>query len=255
MSKTIITFISNILIFYISLGALLYLFQRSFIYFPSSPITHEFDEFIVNNEGNEIKSIALNQDRPTAFLYFGGNAESVVYTAREFQHQLANYAQYFVNYRGYGGSSGTPTESALFSDALLMFDELASRYEAVVVIGRSLGSGVAAYVASKRTVNKLVLVTPFDSILSVAQRQFPIYPMSLMLKDQFNSAIYASNIQGRVLILIAEHDEVIHRRHSDNLIKALPQNITQSVIVYGAFHNDISLNSVYYPTINAFLND
>jgi len=254
MSKTIITYIFHILLIYIGLGALLYWFQRSFIYFPSPIITHEFEEVIINNEGNDIITIAVNRERPKALLYFGGNAEAVVHTAQEFQHEVQNYAQYFVNYRGYGGSSGAPTESELFSDGLLIFDELLLWHDEIVVVGRSLGSGVATYVASQRPVNKLILVTPFDSILSIAQKQFPIYPMSLMLKDQYNSIHYASNIEANVLVLVAEYDEVISRQHTDKLVKALPQSETQTVIVNGAFHNDISLNDIYYRTINAFLN-
>jgi pimeloyl-ACP methyl ester carboxylesterase len=103
-----------------------------------------------------------------------------------------------MNYRGYGGSDGTPSETALLSDALFVFDYMLATEGIdpahVVLMGRSLGSGVAVHVAAKRKVGGVILVTPFDSLVNVARAHYPIFPVGLMLKHRFDSAALAPGI-------------------------------------------------------------
>ncbi len=167
---------------------------------------------------------------------------------------MASYSVYLVNYRGYGTSEGAPSEAALLSDALAMYDSLVLTHESIFIIGRSLGSGVASYVASERPVKKLVLVTPFDSIQSMAQKQFPFYPMSILLKDKFNSVERAGNIYSDTQILVAEDDKVVRRIHTDKLVESLVNRAPEVVLIQGAGHNDISQYSTYYQSISAFFN-
>ena len=242
-----------VIVTYVGLGVMLYLMQRSFIYFPTGAVEHRFDEVTFENDGASTTSILLNKGQDKAIIYFGGNAENVAFTAPEFERELAPYSVYLVNYRGYGGSEGSPSEAALLSDALAMYDSLVSTHESVFVIGRSLGSGVASYIASERPLKKLVLVTPFDSIQSIAQKQFPFYPMSILLKDKFNSIERAGNIYSDTLILVAEDDKVVRRIHTDKLIQSLVNRAPEVVFIEGAGHNDISQYSRYYQSISAFL--
>lgn len=237
---------------YVGFGVLLFAMQRSFIYFPSESVAHEYDEVMFENGGETTKSILLNNGNRKAILYFGGNAEAVVHSALEFEAAFSFYSVYLVNYRGYGGSSGKPEEKVLYSDALYIFDKLSEKYESVSIIGRSLGSGVATYVASERAVKKLVLVTPFDSIQSVAQMRFPLYPMSILLKDKYNSSGRASKIDSDVLIIVAENDQVIGRSHTENLMKSFINSSPSVEIIEGSGHNDISQYSKYYRTIRNF---
>ncbi|BAJ03044.1 conserved hypothetical protein [Shewanella violacea DSS12] len=237
--------------------------QRSFIYFPTEVVEHRFDEVIFENDDVSTTSILLNKGQDKAIIYFGGNAENVAFTAPEFEQalletellepELSAYSVYLVNYRGYASSEGSPSEAALLSDALAMYDSLALTHESVFVIGRSLGSGVASYIASERPVKKLVLVTPFDSIQSIAQKQFPFYPMSILLKDKFNSVARAGNIYCDTLILGAEYDKIVRRIHTDKLIQALVNRAPEVIFIQGAGHNDISQHATYYQSISAFL--
>jgi pimeloyl-ACP methyl ester carboxylesterase len=103
-------------------------------------------------------------------------------------------AIYLLHYRGYGGSSGTPSEKALFADALTLFDEVRTKHSSVDVVGRSLGSGVAVYVASLRPVARLVLVTPFDSLEGLAALRFPYVPVKWLLRDKFESWRFAPQV-------------------------------------------------------------
>jgi len=157
-----------------------------------------------------------------------------------------------VNYRGYGASKGSPSEYAIYSDALEVFDEIKLDHSSTVVMGRSLGSAVATYVASERAVGKLILVTPFDSVQRIAQSQFPIYPMSLLLKDKHDSFARAKQIHAQTLVIAAEHDRVIKMPRTQRLVTGFNSDVEFHVLE-GVGHNDISNNPNYYRLINKFL--
>jgi len=103
----------------------------------------------------------------------------------------ASWSLALVNYRGYGASEGSPSERALFADALLVLDALRERPDVdparVALVGRSLGSGVATYVAANRPVAGVALVSPYDSVTALARRQFPWLPIELLLRHPFDS--------------------------------------------------------------------
>ena len=134
--------ISFALAVYGVLCVFMYLQQRAMMYFPSSENTTPLAKhFWLTSEGQQLKVWQLNQGKD-AVLYFGGNAEAVEYNIPLFTSILQDKTVYLVNYRGYGGSSGKPTQQALFADALAVYDEIESKHATVSVIGRSLGSGV-----------------------------------------------------------------------------------------------------------------
>ena len=102
-------------------------------------------------------------------IFYGGNAEEVSWQVSE--PWPSDWSLALVNYRGYGQSEGKPSEQALFADAELVFDALAARADVdrtrIVLVGRSLGSGVATYLASRREVAGLVLISPYDSMTAL----------------------------------------------------------------------------------------
>ena len=120
----------------------------------------------------------LNPGKSGALLYFGGNAERLDASRDEFARLFPDRTVYLLSYRGYGASEGQPGEAALFGDALALYDAARARHprRRYAVIGRSLGSGVASYLASQRPVERLALVTPFDSLAEVAQAHYPVVP-------------------------------------------------------------------------------
>ncbi|WDE12715.1 alpha/beta hydrolase [Thalassomonas haliotis] len=243
----------SLLLIYFALGTLLFVLQRTFIYFPSNAIAHGYPELEFANQGEVIKAIVVNGGQKKALLYFGGNAETVAFNAVDFKQAFPNYSVYLVNYRGYGGSSGSPSEQGLYSDALAIYDQLSQSHSSISVIGRSLGSGIASYLAAKRDISHLVLVTPFDSIEAVAQAQFPIYPMKYLLKDKYDSAARSKDIKAKVLLVIAEHDRVIRRIRSEQLLRAYTGLKPGVELIKNADHNDIAQYPKYYQVIQAFL--
>lgn len=244
----------SVLFIYCALALFLFIKQRDFIYFPSPVIQHPYEEVSFTNKDDNytVRTTVLNKGKPTAIIYFGGNGEAVDLNASDFSRTFPNQSVYLVKYRGYSGSDGTATEEALFSDALTVYDNLKSNYQSVAVIGRSLGSGVACYVASQRPVKKLALITPFDSAQSIAQSAYPIFPMSLLLKDKYDSVSRANKIQAKVLFLIAQQDQTITRKHSERLMDAFPATQIQVIVFNNVGHNTISSNPEYYQALNTF---
>lgn len=238
---------------YVGFGLVLYLNQQAMLYYPTPEILHDFKEEIFASGGESLKVIIVNADQENAALYFGGNAESVAMSASEFAREIPHQALYLVNYRGYGGSTGTPSEAGLYADALAIFDEVRTRHGKVAVIGRSLGTGIATLVAAERPVKKLILVSPYDSILNIVRQRFPVYPASLMLRDHYDSMGRAPRIQADTIILMAENDQVIERTRTENLIAALKPRLLGVHELGGTSHNSISNHREYYPLLRDFL--
>ncbi len=237
---------------YILFGVFLFFRQRAMIYFPVPHEAHPYTEETITNEGESIRIIVLNPGRERAIIYFGGNAETVLYNAGEFRQNFPDHTLYLFHYRGYGGSSGKPAEKGIFSDALALYDTIRPRHESVAAIGRSLGSGVAAYLAAQRAIDRLALITPFDSIARVAQRQFPIYPVGLLLRDRYDSRSRVGAITAPCLILIAGGDRVIKPRHARRLAAAFPQEQVTAVTIEDADHNDIQHYPEYHQRLQQF---
>ena len=158
-----------------------------------------------------------------------------------------------MNYRGSGGSTGDPTEVDLCADAIAVYDYLHRTHDRISVIGRSLGSGVASCLASERHVEKLALVTPFDSILAVAKNIYSIFPVELILKDTFDSAARAPNIDSDVLLILATEDKIVPMHHGHALANAFaPERVTVHEIK-DAGHINISDFQDYEMLLREFL--
>ncbi|CAA6815281.1 MAG: Alpha/beta hydrolase [uncultured Sulfurovum sp.] len=242
-----------LLMLYLMGGFLLYALQRDLLYSPSKQVAHDYQEKIVQSEGETLRIIVLNEGKENAILYFGGNNESVLSTAKRRADNLSDFTVYLVNYRGYGGSTGEPTEVGLYQDALVIYDTLKPEHKELYLLGRSLGSGVASYVASKREVKKVALVTPYDSVRSVAQSKYPMYPIDLILKDKFDSVENLSTAKHlKVLILMVEDDEIIPNEHSYALANSMLKKQVQVEVIHNQIHNSISKSKEYFDFLNHF---
>lgn len=242
-----------LILLYVMGAVLLYFVQRDLLYKPSRKTEHEYKELSIKSANETLKVVVLNEGKEKALIYFGGNNESVISTAKRRAEQLADFTVYLVNYRGYGGSTGSPTQAGLYKDALVIYDALVSKHKELGLIGRSLGSGVATYVASKRDVKKIALITPYDSVLNVAQSKYRMYPIGLILKDKFDSVQNLSTVKNtKVLMLIAEGDSIIPNEHSYALAESVPKENVQVEVINGESHNSISHQQKYFDLLNGF---
>jgi len=158
-----------------------------------------------------------------------------------------------MHYRGYGGSTGTPSEAALKQDAVALFDKVHAEHPNIALVGRSLGTGVAIHLASQRPASRLILVTPYNSIVEIAAAQFPWIPVKWFLLDKYESWRYAPQIRIPTLLLAAEYDEVIPAASTDALSTHFTKGVASLVIVPGVMHNTISASPKYLEFIRAAL--
>jgi pimeloyl-ACP methyl ester carboxylesterase len=242
------------LVIYAAICGTLYATQRSLLYYPTPESQSQLAQMRrIATNGAVLKVWHLPSSGERAVLYFGGNSEDVGWNIDTFAAAFPNTDVYLVNYRGYGGSTGAPSESMLLADAEVVFDEIRSRHPRVAVIGRSLGSGVAVHLAAVRDVSKLALVTPYDSIARVAQRHFAIIPISWLLQDTFDSFSKAPKVRAPVLVLLAERDRVIPRAHSERLVTAFAPGRVEVRSIAGTNHDSISTSPEYRSALAAFL--
>jgi uncharacterized protein len=154
-------------------------------------------------------------------MLFLGNAEEPSYSLRELRAWFPHSHVVTMNYRGQGLTGGAASEAALFADALQAYDAAiklpgvdASR---VYVFGRSLGTGIAVYVATQRPVARMVLVSPYDSIRAVAQSSLPLVPVGLLLRHPFDSLARAPHVKVPTLFAVGGIDTLIPPIHSQRL--------------------------------------
>jgi uncharacterized protein len=239
---------------YAALCALLYLTQSRLLYLPTREVTLPGVRSLRLRSGDAtLKIWQLHPDSRAALIYFGGNAEDVSAEVADFEAAFPDRAVYLVNYRGYGGSTGHPSEAALISDAATTYDWVAAHHDHVALVGRSLGSGVAVALAAHRPTDRLVLVTPYDSIANVAADHFSVFPVRWLIRDRYDSLLRIGEVHAPVLALVAERDEVVLRTRSDALIAAIPAAIRHTLLIAGATHNDISSFTAYWQSLRDFV--
>jgi|TARA_B110000908_G_C10214727_1_gene432144 pimeloyl-ACP methyl ester carboxylesterase len=244
--KLLLSSIAIFAVIYLLAMSLLYAFQRTLLFPDVDDVIGVDREIIVftNNEV-ELHGWVLNQGKQQAIVYFGGNAEKISHNIDLFETGLSEYSIYLVDYRGYGKSESKPTEAGLFSDALFIYDQIKPKHTSISVIGRSLGSGVAVYLAAKRRIKKLVLLTPYDSIAEVAQSHYPFFPTRYLVRDKFESINYAQAINSPTLVIAAEFDSVVPNRHTEKLLTELANSDVVFQMVSNVTHGNIDESKEY----------
>lgn len=255
MSRILMSVVALLIALYVLLCGALFVFQRSLIYFPQpgSAVTTADSRLKLAMPDADVWVTVREHAGPKALIYFGGNAEDVSRNLPSFSAAFPDYAVYLLNYRGFGGSGGSPSEEAIAEDALALFDRVYASHPQIAVVGRSLGSGVAVRLASQRPAQTLILVTPYNSLEELAVRQYPWFPVKWLLKDRFESGRYAAHIQVPTLLLAASDDEVIPRDSTQRLLGHFPKGVATLRVVPDSGHNSISERAQYLQWMQAVL--
>ena len=269
---TLLSTLCTVLAGYAGLCAVLYLLQERLI-FLRQPLSESARQALRETPGvTEIELAAKDGKRlhgwlrrgggddaarPGLLVYFGGNAEEASGQVREAAALASSsWSLAAFNYRGYGLSEGRPGEAALTADGLLVHDRLAARGDVdpsrVAAFGRSLGSGVAVQLAAARPVRGVVLVSPFDSLRSMARKHYPFLPTALLLRHPFDSLARAPSIDAPLLVLAGDRDRIVPPDRSRRLFDAW-RGPKRWVLLAGAGHNDIHAHPGYWPAIREFL--
>jgi uncharacterized protein len=243
LSKKLLYFCLPPLILYSLFCLAMFMLQRTMIFIPATAKSDRFPMIKIEKDSDYFAASVHTTASPIAVIYFGGNAEDVTSSMSSLVECFEGCSVYAMHYRGYGGSPGRPSEKQLHRDAKTLYDRVAASHPKVIVVGRSLGSGVAVRLAAENRVDRLLLVTPFDSLASVAQSQFPYLPVKLLMLDQFNSSAVASKISSPTLILAAAQDEIIPASSTQRLAEAFTKDICTYKIIDHADHNSLELPS------------
>lgn len=206
---------------YVGLVALMYVAQRALMYFPDTARTKPADagfsdaEEVVLDTSDGEKIIAWHvppRDGKPVIVYFHGNGASLRYRVGRFRMLTSDGSGLLaVSYRGYGGSTGSPSEHGLIRDAKAAHAFAAARYrnDRIVLWGESLGSAVAIALAVEKPVARLVLEAPFTSAADVGAGAYPFIPVRLLIKDTFHSDERIGKIDVPVLVVHGDADRIV----------------------------------------------
>ena len=204
----------------ICIGA--YFGNRWFMYFPDpariSPVEAGLSgvaevELKTGDGETLIAWYAKAQAGQPTILYFHGNAGNAAVRAEKIETmRIGGAGVFYLNNRGYGGSTGKPTEPANVADAITAYEHLRSAGIAagdIVLYGESLGSGQATQLAGQRTVRAVVLEAPLTSTVDVGKRTYFFLPLGLLLSDQYRNIEHVTKVKAPLLVLHGEQDEII----------------------------------------------
>jgi fermentation-respiration switch protein FrsA (DUF1100 family) len=206
---------------YIALTAVVYVAQRSLMYFPDT--AHVLPAAAGLPEAEEVPLTAADgvriaawhvppRDGKPVILYFHGNGGALRFRVTRFRRLIADgIGLVALEYRGYGGSGGSPSEQGLIADAQAAYRFAASHYppQQLVLWGESLGSGVAIALAAERPVGHLILEAPFTSAVALGARHYWYLPVRLLMKDQFRSDLRIGRVKAPLMIMHGVHDRVV----------------------------------------------
>ncbi len=214
-------FVIIIVVGYGGLLALMYVFQRALMYFPDA--THTLPAFaglpqaeevtLTSDDGETLIAwyVAPHGAKPIV-IYFQGNAGALNLRAERFTWLTAGGTGLLaLSYRGYGGSTGNPSEAGLIRDAHAAYDFARARYpaERIVLFGESLGAAVAVALAAERAVAGVILDAPFTSAADVGAAAYPFVPVRWLMRDTFRSDERIGRVSAPILALHGERDGVV----------------------------------------------
>lgn len=186
-------------------------------------------------------------------LVFHGNGDAAMLQRTKARALVdAGMGVLLVEYRGYPGSTGNPTEAGLATDALASYDFVRSTTNGPIgLYAHSIGTGVAVKLATQRTVSAVVLESPFDSLLAIARLRFNWLPLDWLLKHPFRSDLHIADITAPILIMHGVLDRVIPIEHGRQL-HALAPSGTEFIAIEDAGHNDLTRFGAHEKAVQFF---
>lgn len=251
-------------LFYAAFTLLVYLLQRRMQYFPErSPVPVPPGERYRGLE--EVELVAADGVRLFAWHWPGPRAPTVVLFHGNAGHRGTRlpwmgefhdlgFGVFCLDYRGYGGSRGSPSERGLYLDADAAIDWLEERaVGGLVYLGQSIGCGVAVEMAVRKPPVALILQSGFVSLVDVARKAYPFLPVRLLMKDRFDCRAKIDRIGCPLLMVHGEKDSIIPASLGKALFDAAPEP-KEWLLVPAADHNDpIWIDPTYMETLEAFL--
>jgi alpha-beta hydrolase superfamily lysophospholipase len=264
--KKIWKWITIVLITYIIAGISLYFLQEKILFHPEKlPADHVFNFAIpfkeinlaVTNEKNLsiVQFTVPDSIRKGVVLYFHGNRRNIErYAPFASNFTSNNYEVWMIDYPGFGKSTGERSESIIYDDAKELYKMARSRFakDSIIIYGKSLGSGIASYLASVKDCKRLMLEAPYYSIDALAAHYAPIYPVSWMCKYHFPTSEYFEKVDAPITIFHGTDDEVIPYKQSKRLIKIAKPGAELITIENGG-HNNLNDYPLFHQKLDSVL--
>ncbi|NOR88218.1 MAG: alpha/beta fold hydrolase [Bacteroidales bacterium] len=262
--KIFLSILKILIIVYLLLCALLFFFQEKLIFFPQKldkdyqfNFHQKFEEIkIKTDDGKELHGLLFKVENSKGLIfYLHGNAgclSSWGDVAKTYTN--LNYDVFLIDYRGYGKSEGSiSSQKQFFSDVQMAYNQMLNLYseDKIVVLGYSIGTGLATKLAATNHPKLLILQAPFYSLTDVVKRLFPVVP-TFILKYKFENYRYIQDCQMPIVIFHGNKDEVIYYQSSVKL-KEVMKSTDRLITLDGQRHNGMTDNPKYLEGIRAVL--
>jgi hypothetical protein len=226
---TVLKWLLAVALLYGGIVAFMYVAQRSLMYFPDRTRTPpaavglpQAEEVLLDTADGE-KVIAWHvrpEGEKPVVLYFHGNGGALNLRAGRFRRLVADGTGLLaLSYRGYGGSSGSPSEAGILRDAESAYAFAVTRYgsDRLAVWGESLGTAVAIALAADHPVGRIILESPFTSAADIGAAAYPFLPVRLLIKDAFRSDLRIEKVRAPVLVMHGTRDRVVPIAYGERL--------------------------------------
>jgi uncharacterized protein len=254
MLRALLAFAAIAVAFYVAFVALLYVMQRRLIYAPDTATPDPPRAGVAgievlhlqSGDGTLLLAWYLPPAKPDGpvVLYLHGNGGHIGYRSERLRtFHAAGWGALLLEYRGYGGNPGTPTEAGLALDAeagLGALQRMGVPSERTVLWGESLGSNLAVRLAARETFAAVILESPFTSMVALGKKLYPFVPVGLLLKDRFDTASRIAAVRSPVLVLQGGRDRLVPPAMSRAVFDALtaPKELWTAP---AADHNDLAM--------------
>ncbi|WP_246067770.1 alpha/beta hydrolase [Changchengzhania lutea] len=247
------------------IGTSLYFLQEKLFFFPTVleenyvyEFNYGFEELnLIASDGAKLNAVHFKVENPKGvILYFHGNAGDLQRWGTIGEYFVEkNYDLLIMDYRTYGKSSGKLSEAVFYSDAQLFYEYLKGDYNEsdITLYGRSLGTGIATYVAGKNNPKQLILETPYYSILDVAKHRFPMLPIEKLLQYKFPSYKFIKDVECPITIFHGTDDGIVPYASGRKLFTAASLSKTTFVTIQNGDHNNLIEFDLYHTRINEIL--
>lgn len=250
---------------YVTITASLYFLQEKIIFLPTTleqeyqyQFNHLFEEFnLETTDGAKLNALHFKvKNSKGVILYFHGNAGDL--------SRWGHIAEFFVekqhdvlimDYRTYGKSVGKLNEVAFYKDADLFYEFLLDRYDEgnITIYGRSLGTSIATYLASKNNPKQLILETPYSSMVDVGKSRFPMLLLESLVKYKFPTNQFIKDVNCKTTMFHGTEDAVVPYSSAEKLFEVSPKPQTTFITIEGGGHNNLIQFKEYQQGIDLIL--
>ena len=260
LKKLVIVFLG----LYVMIVSALYIFQEKLLFLPTTleqdyqyQFAYPFEElFLETSDDAIINALHFKAEHPKGvILYFHGNAGDLSRWGKVTEYFVnKNYDVMVMDYRTYGKSKGSLSEAAFYNDAQYCYNYLLNQYQEtqIIVYGRSLGTGIASYIASENQPHQLVLETPYYSILDVAKQRFPVFPVKQLLKYHFPTFTYLPKVICPIAIIHGTDDSIVPYSSGKKLSELGLDNL-EFITIKDGNHNNLIEFDAYHKMIKTVL--